>query len=1315
MRDCDDASSASNTLCIDGRKSHSDFQLCQILDEIQKSVPELKSVQANYCYFLLLKTTLSSRNKSRLVELIGGENESPFNPIQPDSVLVVPRFGTISAWSSKATDIAHRCGFSGVERVERAIYWKIDCSEEITEGFKTQIHPYIHDRMVESVITESNQLNLIFQRYSPRPLQRFDLSDVGTGELSEANLELGLALTDSELDYVRSWYLKQGRTPTDAELMMFSQVNSEHCRHKIFNASWTIDDQQYSDSMFSMIRRTHQMNPDGTLVAYEDNSAVIEGTESTRFAPCNVSKQYQFTSEPVHIVFKAETHNHPTAISPFPGAATGSGGEIRDEGATGRGGKPKAGVCGYSVSHLRVPGLNHPWEDSYRSPSRISSPLRIMLEAPIGAASFNNEFGRPNIGGYFRTFETANNKEGEWYGFHKPIMFAGGIGNIRPNMIGKKDLSVGDLLIVIGGPAMLIGLGGGAASSLGQGTSGEELDFASVQRSNPEMQRRCQEVIDRCCELGEENPILSIHDVGAGGLSNALPEIVHASNLGAEIYLDKIPNDDPGMSPMEIWCNEAQERYVMAISQANIAFFSELCERERCPFSVVGVVTEEKTLKVIDSGHVSNLQDAPVNIDMDFLMEGFLKIHRQDTKPEISANTSDEVRLPNFDQCADAILRFPSVGDKTFLITIGDRTVGGLIHRDQMVGPWQVPVADSAVTISSYDTFSGEAMAIGERSPLAVTDAVASARMAVGEALMNLRSAPVDSIRKVRMSANWMAASSVEGQGRALYDSVRSVALDMCRTLEISIPVGKDSMSMHTEWLEDEDKAAKVVSPMSLIATAFAPVSNVRKSVTPQLKKQSDTVLLLIDLGAKKDRMGMSVLHQTQNMIGCQVPDVDDVSVLKSCFQTIGELIDHELILAYHDRSDGGLFVTLCEMAFAGRTGLDIRISQCESPTDFFFNEELGAVIQVSRNNIKRIYEIFDKKGLLSIVSEIGELRSDDLIELQVGGFQILCRKREELHRAWSELSWCMQTMRDNADFALQEYDRILDINDPGLSPVLNHGLETVDDFQLQSQAVGRAAKPKVAIMREQGVNGHVEMAAAFNQAGFESYDVAMIDLLKGDQSLNEFHGMAMCGGFSFGDVLGAGRGWANSILYHNELRDMFEQFFADKNKFALGVCNGCQVMSELKSIIPGAENWPSFLRNESYQFEARLVMVEVSEGNSIFTKSMQGSYLPVAVAHGEGKATFENSSIGKKLDEAGQICLRYTDNRHQISQQYPYNPNGSEMSVAGVTNSDGRITTMMPHPERVFRSVQYSWAPENWGEYSPWIHLFRNARMWLD
>ncbi len=1316
----------SHILCIRGQVAQSEFRLQRLLADVQPLVPQLGRIHAHHCYFALTASALTETEGQRLARLIDGENDFSFNPVQPDSILVVPRFGTVSAWSSKATEIVHRCGLEALERIERGTVWTLDCSSPISEEQKALLHPHLHDRMVESVLTDETQIDLIFNRSARRQTQYIDVSENGLENLQAASDQYGLALTDSELAYVLDWYENQQRNPTDAELMMFSQVNSEHCRHKIFNASWTIDGEEFSESMFSMIRKTHESNPELTLAAYEDNSAVIKGHRASRFASSEKHQGYGYSTERAHIVFKAETHNHPTAISPFPGAATGAGGEIRDEGATGRGGKPKAGLCGYTVSHLRIPGFEQSWEDPLLAPDRIVSPLQIMLEAPIGAASFNNEFGRPNIGGYFRTFETLRQAGQTWYGYHKPIMFAAGLGNIRRRHIKKKKLKPGDVLVVIGGPAMLIGLGGGAASSLGQGKSGEDLDFASVQRSNPEMQRRCQEVIDRCVALGRKNPIVSIHDVGAGGLSNAIPEIVHASDLGAQIILSRIPNDDQAMNPMEIWCNEAQERYVLAVSNDQMERFGDMCRKEHCPYAVVGVATRRRNLRVVDQfADPPPSRRQPVNVDMDFLMKGFLKIHRRDQRRQLEIGGSESAQQFDFADSVERVLRFPSVSDKSFLINIGDRTVTGLIHRDSMVGPWQVPVADAAVTLSSHKGFTGEAMAIGERSPIALVNAPASARMAIGEALTNLRSSSVDRLENVRLSANWMASANTPGQGSDLYESVRSVALDLCQALGISIPVGKDSLSMSTEWADESGQQLQVISPMSLVATAFAAIPDVRKSMTPQLVAPGDTALLLVDLGENQNRMGMSVLHQTHNLITDDVPDVESASKLKSFFNVVRDLKTHDgLLLAYHDRSDGGLFATLCEMAFAGRSGLDVRVGEECDPIGFFFNEELGAVIQVLEKNVKYVLHRFGQHGLGGLARQIGTVTDGDSIEIRVGDKLIYSRSRQELHRIWSELSWHIQLIRDHPDCAQQEYDRILDSDDPGLCRSTADNPVDILEIEVAGETDGSedplyplfsigTVQPRVAILRDQGVNGHIEMAAAFDRVGFGAEDVLMSDLVEGVTHLNDYRGIALCGGFSFGDVLGAGKGWASSILYQDELRDMFETFFADTSKFALGVCNGCQVLAELRSIIPGTGHWPRFLRNHSQQFEARLVMVEVSNGNSILTAGLQGLHLPVAVAHGEGRAVFADSAHGERMLADGQVCMRYTDNHEQLTMQYPSNPNGSEYSIAGITNSDGRITAMMPHPERVVRSAQLSWAPDSWGDDSPWLNLFINARNW--
>ena len=1207
-------------------------------------------------------------------------------------------------------DILDRCAFSRINRVERGIVWELNITSIEPEVELKAVQPFVHDRMVESILNDSVQVQQLFQHKSPSPLQYIDCVSQGIGALEAANQQLGLALSNSELQYIHNWYEDEGRNPTDAELMMFSQVNSEHCRHKIFNASWEFDKIKKPQSMFSMIRETHRKASVKALVAYEDNAAVIGSvSDSLTVVPSQIDRKYTAKREALEIVFKAETHNHPTAISPFPGAASGSGGEIRDEGATGRGGQPKAGVCGFSVSNLRIPNYLQAWEEQESRPGRISSSLQIMLEGPIGAASFNNEFGRPNIAGYFRTFETARNGSNEWHGFHKPIMFAGGIGNIRRSQITKRKLKEHDLLIVLGGPSMLIGLGGGTASSLGQGRSEEELDFASVQRSNPEIQRRCQEVINRCSELNDDNPILSIHDVGAGGLSNAVPEIVHAGGLGVKVNLNEVPIDDPSMSPMENWCNESQERYVLAISPENLESFTRICRRENCPFAVIGVVTSEPQLLVEDNNSMEQAKKDVVDLDLHFLLGGFVSSIFRD---EVHQNTVSHPFDTKLDlvNCIERVLRFPSVADKTFLITIGDRTVTGLIHRDQMVGPWQVPVADAAVTLTGYNDIHGEALAIGERSPLAVSNAPASARMAVCEALTNLRSAAVSDLSSIKICANWMAASKIKGEQYSLYESVRTVALDLCVKLGISIPVGKDSLSMFTEWKNSESENLRVRSPISLIATAFAPLEDVRLSLTPQLSTQADTKLLLIDLGCSKNRMGMSALHQSFQVYDGEVPDLESISQFSAFFQVVGFLQKSQKLLAYHDRSDGGVFASLCEMAFAGRLGIDIRLKDSIDPIRFLFNEELGAIIQVRADDLTSIFDEFEKLGILELVFEIGTTTILDRIQIWSSTDLIYQNSRTSLHRMWSELTWKMQSIRDNPQCAQQEYDRILDVDDPGLSWSKYDIAKKVRSTNQRNNH-----RPRVAILREQGVNGHLEMAAAFTRVGFDAYDVMMSDLLSGEVQLNRFHGLAICGGFSFGDVFGAGRGWAGTILHSNQLSDQFAAFFEDTSKFAFGICNGCQVLAELQSIIPGSERWPKFLRNESEQFEARLVMVEVSRSQALITDGMQGDYLPVPVAHGEGRASFSDPGDRTKLEQNGQVCLRYVNNQKQVTMNYPYNPNGSEASVAGVTTKDGRITAMMPHPERVFRTHQYSWAPRDCGDDSSWLQLFQNARNWLD
>ena len=1147
----------------------------------------------------------------------------------------------------------------------------------------------------------------IFQHGTPIPFKTVNILDGGKGALEVANRELGLALSADEIDYLVENFQRLARNPTDVELMMFAQANSEHCRHKIFNADWIIDDEQQAISLFGMIRNTHKLHPEGTIVAYSDNSSVIEGATIERFYP-RAEGGYAFSSELTHTLMKVETHNHPTAIAPFAGAATGAGGEIRDEGATGSGSKPKAGLTGFSVSNLNIPGFKQPWEQygklphstgedtSYGKPNRIASALQIMLDGPIGGAAFNNEFGRPNLTGYFRTFE--ENVNGEMRGYHKPIMLAGGLGSIRAEHTHKHPLTSGALLIQLGGPGMLIGLGGGAASSMDTGSNAENLDFDSVQRGNPEMQRRAQEVIDRCWQMGENNPILSIHDVGAGGISNALPELVHGGGKGAKFELRAVPSEEHGMSPMQIWSNEAQERYVLAISPQRLDEFKALCERERCPFAVLGEAIDDDNLIVHDEEFNNNAVDMPLSVLLGKPPKMTRKVKRE------------TVNLPDFDtrnikltEAIERVLRLPSVADKTFLISIGDRTVGGMTARDQMVGPWQIPVADVAVTLMGYNTHLGEAFALGERTPLAVINAPASGRMAVGEALTNIAAAHIAKIGDIKLSANWMAAAGHHGEDAALFDTVKAIGMELCPQLGISIPVGKDSMSMKTAWQQGETRK-EVTAPLSLIVTAFAPCTDARLTLTPQLSPDLDTVIILFDLGQGKNRMGGSALTQVYKQVGNITPDVDDAQQLKKFFEIIQSLNSSGKLLAYHDRSDGGMFTALCEMAFASHIGLNINLDKLNGdPLSILFNEELGALVQVRRNDLADFFAQCNEAGLKSI-HEVATLNTLGTLEIKHAGKILFNENAITLQRIWSETTYQMQKIRDNPACAQQEYDRILDANDPGLHVKLTYNLNEAPRLAL--------SRPKIAILREQGVNGQVEMAAAFDRAGFSAVDVHMSDVISGRVKLTDFKGVAACGGFSYGDVLGAGEGWAKSILFNPRARDEFEVFFQRNDTFALGVCNGCQMMSNLHEIIPGATHWAHFARNQSEQFEARFVMVEVQASPSILFEGMAGSRMPIVVAHGEGYADFSDA---KKLKSAqALVTLRYVDNAGQPTETYPLNPNGSPQGITGLTTPDGRFSIMMPHPERVFRAVQNSWYPREWKENGAWLRLFQNARKWV-
>ena len=1293
-------------LCIPGSPALSDFRLKKLHLQFANRGIELTQVSSHYIHLVDLSgDDLSADDHKTLGNLL------TYGPSIADSessgidFFVMPRPGTISPWSSKATDIAHNCGLNNIKRIERGIHYQLQLIDE--DGDLSDVHTLLHDRMTEFVFRAIEDCKQLFVEHGPRPLSEVDLLEGGQEALAEANIELGLALSQDEIEYLVDAYSALKRNPTDVELMMFAQANSEHCRHKIFNASWTLDGEAQDLSLFQMIKNTYAMHNKGILSAYHDNSAVIEGFSAHKLAPSPDSAEYRYEDTRLDILMKVETHNHPTAISPFAGASTGSGGEIRDEGATGTGSKPKAGLCGFSVSNLKIPGYLQPWERENGKPERIASALDIMIEGPIGAASFNNEFGRPNTCGYFRTYEqSVKSVSGEEIrGYHKPIMLAGGVGSIRPEHIDKQDIPPGANIIVLGGPAMLIGLGGGAASSMTSGSSSVDLDFASVQRGNPEMERRVQEVIDRCFAQGVNSPILSMHDVGAGGLSNALPELVNDAGRGAVLNLRATPNDEPGMSPMELWCNESQERYVLAVGDDRLADFIELCERERCIYAVLGKATEERVLRVEDPHFGNN----PVDLPLEILLGKAPKMHRQADHLPVAQPALD---VSNVDptEALYRVLKLPAVADKTFLISIGDRSVSGLVTRDQMVGPWQVPVADASVTATDYLGYTGEVMSIGERTPLAILDAPASGRMAIGEALTNMACAYVGDLSRTVLSANWMAAAGHEGEDARLYDTVKAVGMEVCPQLGITIPVGKDSLSMKSSW-QDDAGSKSVTAPLSLIISAFAPVLDVRRTLTPEIKAcDKGSVLLLLDLGQGQNRLGASALAQVYSQTGDIGPDLGDVELFKSFFSAIQQLIELDLILAYHDRSDGGLITTLCEMAFAGRSGLSCDLTGVgKDALSALFGEELGAVIQVSNDSLARVQQFLDEKGLSDICQQIGSPNSSESLVVAFCGETIVDESIVTLRRAWSETSYQMQKLRDNPECAQQEYDLILNNAKPGLFSRLS--FDPSDD--VAAPFIG-GNRPRLAVLREEGVNGQVEMAAAFDRAGFTAVDVHMSDVLTGRVSLADFIGIAACGGFSYGDVLGAGEGWAKSILYSERAYDEFAGFFNRSDSFGLGICNGCQMMSNLFEIIPGAKSWPRFVRNKSEQFEARVAMVEVLESPSLFLGGMQGSMIPVVVSHGEGQLEVRQYDSQALLDQH-KACLRYVDADGKATEHYPSNPNGTALGLNGFTNDDGRFTIMMPHPERVFRSIQNSWRSPDWGEYGPWMRIFRNARKWLE
>jgi len=1298
-------------LKIPGTSALSDFRINKLLTELEALKLNITAISACFIHFVDIEGNLDNLQADTLSQLLTYGSSQPLkerdDELQPNSMiietlLVFPRSGTISPWSSKATEIAIRCGLSAVKRIERGIQYSLVATQPLSAPDKIKIANILHDRMTQAVLYNNSDPDL-FSQHQPKPLRSIKLIEQGREALIDANLELGMALSTDEIDYLTTSFQNLGRNPTDVELMMFAQANSEHCRHKIFNADWTIDDIKQAQTLFGMIRNTATKSPDGILSAYHDNASVAVGSKAQVLIRNAQTSEYSYVEEDVHLLMKVETHNHPTAISPFPGAATGSGGEIRDEGATGRGSATKAGLTGFSVSHLKIPEFPQPWEQENGKPERIASALSIMLEGPLGGAAFNNEFGRPNLAGYFRTFEqpVLDSTGNEFKGYHKPIMIAGGMGNIRPMLIEKQPIPAGSLIIILGGPAMLIGLGGGAASSQSSGAGSEELDFASVQRENPEMERRCQEVINHCNSMGNQSPIISIHDIGAGGLSNAVPEIIHDCARGGRFDLRKVHNADKGMSPMQIWCNEAQERYVVAIDPESLALFASFCEREHCLYAVIGEATEEEHLSLTDT----LLSDKPVDIPMSILFGKPPKLHRnvKHVKPITKALDFTNICIK---EAINRVLSFPTVADKSFLIHIGDRSITGLVARDQMVGPWQVPVADVAVTASGFFAITGEAMAMGERSPIAVINAPASGRMAIGEALSNIAAAQIGGLNKIKISANWMAAAGFKGEDAALFDTVEAVGMELCPALGIAIPVGKDSLSMKTIWT-DNGQEKIMTSPLSLIVTAFAPVKDVSKTLTPQLKYIKDSLLILIDLGAGKNRLGGSVLAQVYNQIGVDCPDIDDSGLLKAFFNSIQTLNSQNKLISYHDRSDGGLLATVAEMMFASRLGASLSLDELgHDVLSTLFNEELGAVFQIRASDYAEVINLLDKSGLSHCTSVIGKVVKEQQLTIHLGDNLIYSGSRAKLQTIWSEVSYRMQALRDNPNCAKQQFERISDDSDPGLTASLTFDVNNDLDCTYSSEP-----KPKVAILREQGVNGHIEMAAAFDRAGFRCIDVHMTDIISGRISLQDFTGLVACGGFSYGDVLGAGGGWAKSILFNPRARDEFTTFFKRPDTFGLGVCNGCQMMSGLKEIIPGAEHWPRFIRNTSEQFEARVAMVEVQKSPSIFFSGMEGSKMPIAIAHGEGRAEF---TIDPKLAfDAQAVALCYVDNYGALTTNFPANPNGSPMGITALTNSDGRFTIMMPHPERCFRSQQNSWHPDDWSEYGPWMRMFRNAKVW--
>ena len=1329
---------------IGGTSAISTFQINKLMEAFKLHHLPIKSISADYIYFIDLNKKLDSIEQNKLNQLLGSTFESNnklasksknpdvmtiFSEIETGStpsvskqkLIVIPRVGTISPWSSKATDIVHNCGLLEVKRLERGVIYYLEADNkeltsnrviQFTTAQLTSLKNLIHDPMMQQVISNIDDAASLFETANPNPLLIIDILEDGKAALIRANNELGLALADDEIDYLYQSFSALGRNPNDIELMMFAQANSEHCRHKIFNADWVIDGKKYDKSLFKMIKNTYEHTPEHVLSAYKDNAAVMGGSISGRFFPDD-DGVYRYHVEAIPILMKVETHNHPTAISPFPGAATGAGGEIRDEGATGRGSKPKAGLTGFSVSNLNIPSFIQPWELQYGKPNRIVSALDIMLEGPLGSADFNNEFGRPALLGYFRTYEqeVLSHNGLEVRGYHKPIMLAGGLGNIRASHIEKGDISIGAKLIVLGGPAMNIGLGGGAASSMNSGQSAENLDFSSVQRENPEMERRCQEVIDRCWQLGDENPIQFIHDVGAGGLSNAFPELVNDAHRGGKFELRNIPNDEPSMSPLAIWCNESQERYVLSVSNENVDRFIAICNRERAPFAIVGEATAEQNLILTDNAFPGS--PTPIDLPLDLLLGKPPKMVRN-VKTLTAQPPAIDLTCIDINDAVKRVLTLPTVADKSFLITIGDRSVTGLVARDQMVGPWQVPVADCAVTAASFDGYYGEAMSIGERAPLALLNFEASAKMAVAEAIMNMAGTQIagseqEGMKPIKLSANWMSAAGHAGEDAGLYAAVKAIGEELCPALGLTIPVGKDSMTMKTTWNDSGENKA-VTSPLSLVITAFAPVSDIRQTLTPELRSdKGHTSLLFVDLADGKQRLGGSCLAQVFNELGDVTPNLENAGHLKAFYDVMQMLIGKQKVLAYHDRSDGGLFVTLMEMAFAGNTGLNINVGGVDgNDLSRLFNEELGAVLQINSADNQEIIAYFEAKGLTTHL--IGNLADDNMVSIFDGERSVIREPLSYLRGLWSKTSHHMQRLRDNPECADEEFQLKQSLDNTGLTINLTFDI----NHDVAAPYIVKGIAPKVAILRDQGVNSQLEMAAAFDRAGFEAIDVHMSDIISGRISLDEFQSLAVCGGFSYGDVLGAGQGWAKSILFNELAITEFTRYFERSESLTLGVCNGCQMLSHLKSIIPGAAHWPQFVRNRSERFEARFSLVEIQQSNSLFFDGMTGARMPIAVSHGEGQVDFSSNADLDSLSLSNSLVLKYVDGDGKIATQYPTNPNGSIDGITSVCSDDGRVTIMMPHPERVFRTVSNSWHPDDWQEDSPWMRMFRNARVAL-